>query len=157
MTEDEMIGWHHWLDAHESEWTPGVGDGQGGLACCGSWSRRVRHYWVPELNWINLIPPQGCKELDTTEQLTHKEGTWLYLLSDSLNFKLSPGERSRRPALTNPYTEAPTHTRNSKWYSAGSLLWQDSHSPRESVLLFFCRKSWKKSHRRWEFSSPRVW
>ena len=34
MTEDEMAGWHHWLDGRESEWTPGVGDGQGGLACC---------------------------------------------------------------------------------------------------------------------------
>ena len=34
MTEDEMVGWHHWLDGRESEWTPGVGDGQGGLACC---------------------------------------------------------------------------------------------------------------------------
>ena len=47
-TEDEMAGWHHWLDGPESEWTPGVGDGQGGLACCDSW---------------------GSKELDTTEQL----------------------------------------------------------------------------------------
>ena len=46
MTEDEMAGWHHWLDGREFEWTPGVGDGQGGLACCGSW---------------------GCKESDTTE------------------------------------------------------------------------------------------
>ena len=33
-TEDEMPGWHHWLDGREFEWTPGVGDGQGGLACC---------------------------------------------------------------------------------------------------------------------------
>ena len=32
--EDEMVGWHHWLDGREAEWTPGVGDGQGGLACC---------------------------------------------------------------------------------------------------------------------------
>ena len=47
-TEDEMAGWHHWLDGCESEWTPGVGDGQGGLACCDSWGR---------------------KEWDTTEQL----------------------------------------------------------------------------------------
>ena len=39
-TEDEMAGWHHWLDGHESEWTPGVGDGQGGLACCDSWGRK---------------------------------------------------------------------------------------------------------------------
>ena len=37
MTEDEMAGWHHRLDERESEGTPGVGDGQGGLACCDSW------------------------------------------------------------------------------------------------------------------------
>ena len=35
-TEDKMAGWHHWLDGRESEWTLGVGDGQGGLACCDS-------------------------------------------------------------------------------------------------------------------------
>ena len=39
-TEDEMAGWHHWLNGCESEWTPGVGDGQGGLACCDSWVRK---------------------------------------------------------------------------------------------------------------------
>ena len=37
MTEDEMAGWHHWLDGCEFGWTPGDGDGQGGLACCDSW------------------------------------------------------------------------------------------------------------------------
>ena len=36
MTEDEVVGWHHPLDGHGFGWTPGVGDGQGGLACCGS-------------------------------------------------------------------------------------------------------------------------
>ena len=51
MTEDEMAGWHHWLDGHEFEWTPGDGDGQGGLVCCDSWGRRVGHDWVTELNW----------------------------------------------------------------------------------------------------------
>ena len=35
-----MAGWHHWLDGRESEWTLGVGDGQGGLACCNSWGRK---------------------------------------------------------------------------------------------------------------------
>ena len=43
-----MVGWHHQLDEHEFEWTPGVGDGQGGLACCSPW---------------------GCKESDMTELL----------------------------------------------------------------------------------------
>ena len=40
MTEDEMAGWHHRLDGHEFESTLGVGDGQGGLACCNSWDRK---------------------------------------------------------------------------------------------------------------------
>ena len=48
MAEDEMVGWHHQLNGHELESTPGVGDGQGGLECCGSW---------------------GGKESDTTERL----------------------------------------------------------------------------------------
>ena len=39
-TEDEMVGWHHQLVGHELEQAPGVGDGQGGLACCSSWGRR---------------------------------------------------------------------------------------------------------------------
>ena len=52
-TEDEMAGWHHWLDGHESEWTPGVGDGQGGLACCDSWSRKELDM-TERLNWTEL-------------------------------------------------------------------------------------------------------
>ena len=49
-TEDEMAGWHHWLDGRESEWTPGVGDGQGGLACCDSWGRKESDT-TERLNW----------------------------------------------------------------------------------------------------------
>ena len=48
MTEDEMVVWHHWLDRHEFEQAPGVGDGQEGLECCSSW---------------------GCRESDMTEWL----------------------------------------------------------------------------------------
>ena len=40
-TEDEMVGWHHRLEGHEFGWSPGVGDGQGDLACCGSQGHRV--------------------------------------------------------------------------------------------------------------------
>ena len=53
-TEDEMAGWHHRLDGRESEWTPGVGDGHGGLMCCHSWGRRVGHDWATEVNWTEL-------------------------------------------------------------------------------------------------------
>ena len=52
-TEDEMAGWHHGLDGRESEWTPGVGDGQGGLACCDSWGREESDT-TEELNWTKL-------------------------------------------------------------------------------------------------------
>ena len=41
-TEDEVVGWHHRLDGYQFEQALGVGDGQGGLACCGPWGRRVR-------------------------------------------------------------------------------------------------------------------
>ena len=42
-TEDKMVGWQHKHNGHEFEYTPGVGDGQGGLACCSPWGCRVRH------------------------------------------------------------------------------------------------------------------
>ena len=57
MTEDEMDGWHHWLNGCEFGWTPGVGSGQGGLACCNSWGR---------------------KELDTTEWLNWTGLNWMF-------------------------------------------------------------------------------
>ena len=53
MTEDEMAGWHHWLNGLEFEWTPGVGDGQGGLACCNSWGRKESDM-TERLNWTDL-------------------------------------------------------------------------------------------------------
>ena len=54
MTEDETAGWHHRLDEHESEWTPGVGDGQGGLASCDSWGHKESDT-TERLNWTELI------------------------------------------------------------------------------------------------------
>ena len=53
MTEDEIAGWHHWLDGHEFEWTPGVGDGQGVLSCCDSWGRKESDK-TEQLNWTEL-------------------------------------------------------------------------------------------------------
>ena len=71
-TEDEMAGWHHWLDGHESEWTPGVDDGQGGLVCCDSW---------------------GCKESNTTEWLIWSGyPTAMILSSNSGGVGLIPGQ-----------------------------------------------------------------
>ena len=48
MTEDEMVGWHHWLSGDEFEQAPGDFEGQGSLACCSPWGCRVRHNWATE-------------------------------------------------------------------------------------------------------------
>ena len=53
-TEDEMVGCHHQFNGHEFGWTPGVGDGQGGLACCGSWGRKELDT-TERLNWTKTI------------------------------------------------------------------------------------------------------
>ena len=52
--EDEMAAWHYWLNGREFEWTPGVGDGQGGLVCCDSWGHRESDT-TEGLNWTELI------------------------------------------------------------------------------------------------------
>ena len=53
MTEDEMVGWHHWINGYEFEQAPGVGDGQGSLACCSPW---VHKEWAMT-EWLNWTEP----------------------------------------------------------------------------------------------------
>jgi len=81
-TEDEMVGWHHWLNGHGFGWTLVFGDGQGGQACCGSWGYKEpteRLNWT-ELNrlqypaWVNPCTEESgglqsmvSQELDMTE------------------------------------------------------------------------------------------
>ena len=74
MTEDEMVGWHHQLNGHGFGWTLGVGDGQGGLTCCGSW---------------------GHKELDTTERLN-----WTELNGNSVPLNNNTNSPFPSPQLT---------------------------------------------------------
>ena len=60
MTEDEMVGWHHWLNGCEFEWTLGVGDEQGDLACCDSLGRKESDT-TERLNWTELITKIASK------------------------------------------------------------------------------------------------
>ena len=71
MTEDEMAGWHHWLDGREFEWPPGVGDGQGGLACCNSWGRKESDMTVTELNWIE--PGTGYRNIQMNKSTQYRK------------------------------------------------------------------------------------
>ena len=103
-TEDEMAGWHHWLDGHESEWTPGVDDGQGGLACCDSWGRkesdRIERLNWTELNWVPPIrkPPQasypypseGRQNKNHSHRRSTKLITWITALTNSMKLWSCP-------------------------------------------------------------------
>ena len=70
ITGDEMAGWHHWLDGREFEWTPGVGDGQGGLACCNSWGHKESDK-TERLNWTEL---RDTKK----EKLSYIDENWYF-------------------------------------------------------------------------------
>ena len=71
-TEDEMAGWHHWLNGCDSEWTPGVGDRQGGLACCNSWGRKELDT-TERLNWTEQVDSEGQGSLASCSAWGHKE------------------------------------------------------------------------------------
>ena len=74
MTEDEMAWWHHRLDGCECEWTPGVGDGQGGLACCDSWGRKESDT-TEWLNWTDEMI-EGSKNIQTSNyKISHGDVT----------------------------------------------------------------------------------
>ena len=93
-TEDEMAGWHHWLDGHEFGWTLGVGDGQGGLAVLRFMgSQRVGHDWVAELNWTELMQVLPCTSLGSTIHVVISVmcATWIYTMH---NWRLTQSSSS---------------------------------------------------------------
>ena len=78
--EDEMVGWHHRLNGHGFGWTPGAGDGQGGLVCCSSWGRKEldmneRLNWT-ELIYGQLIFNQGSKNVQFGKDSLLNKGFW---------------------------------------------------------------------------------
>ena len=75
MTGDEMAGWHHRLNGREFEWIPGVGDGQGGLACCNSWGHKESDT-TERLNWTELR--EGNKRVLVPKDLEIKESSFVH-------------------------------------------------------------------------------
>ena len=83
-TEDEMVGWHHRLDGREFEWTPGVGDGQGGLACHGSWGRKESDM----IEWPNWTDNIGLRYIRKTRTELKGE-THESIINERFNIPLS--------------------------------------------------------------------
>ena len=92
-TEDEMAGWHHWLDGCEFEWTLGVGDGQGGLACCDSWGHKESDT-TERLNWTELNHNYWASAL---EPLCHNYWSPHTLEPLLCNKRASPQREARAP------------------------------------------------------------
>ena len=90
-TEDEMAGWYHQLDELEFAWTPGFGDGQGGLACCESWGHKESDM-TERLNWTKLNWKQKSKTKTKTKTKTHNWNARAFSLF-SLSFLLSGKKR----------------------------------------------------------------
>ena len=83
-TEDEMAGWHHWLDGRESVWTPGDGDGQGGPASCDSWGRKE----LDTTEWLNWTELNGFI-VPCIFRMARGESLWCFMsLASSSPFKV---------------------------------------------------------------------
>ena len=97
-TEDEMAGWHHRLDGRESEWTLGVGDGQGGLACCDSWGRKGSDT-TEQLNWTEAL--NSVKSFAINIFLTNKLQIAIPPMASSYGLCAHPGTLFCKSPWTN--------------------------------------------------------
>ena len=125
ITEDEMVGYHHWFDGHEFEQAPVFGDGQGGLACCSPW---------------------GCKESDKIEWLNWAECictqfTWWCMCAKSLQLC---------PTLSNPMDCSPSgssvhgilQTRILEWVAMPSSIGSSQHRDQTQISYVSCFGRW---------------
>ena len=130
MTEDEMVGWHDWLNGHEFEQAPRDGEGQGSLACCSPWD--CKELDTPEpLNSNNNLPCQRIFSLLNIFYFKNEIYLLKYMfLPTTLNFYLnvfSSQERKRFgddfPQLSNDYLPAKIlHLWQSSWFTSPKLL-----------------------------------
>ena len=121
--EDEKTGWHHWLDEHEFEQAPGVGEGQGSLVCCSPW---------------------GCKQLDMTERLN-----WTYPIANtSCNCHVSPtNQGSTMPqhiswSSLHPCTVPRIHKAFSEFWLQGDLHF-GRHREAKDTFILLSQTTWK--------------
>ena len=128
-TEDEVFGWHHWLDGRGFGWTLGDGDGQGGLACCGSWGRKESDMteWMNWLtDWIIKNPKQHKGKLENIKPV------WLCL-------HLSISSRDTFLCFLAPISLNKAMLESSSYYWAlqKSKAWQASNGITKGVFTSF--------------------
>ena len=139
-TEDEVVGWHHWLSGHGFGWTLGVGNGQGSLAFCSSW---------------------GHKELDTTEWLNWTELNWIkyrgktniylvlsmywVLLKYTLTLFISIAPYMRE-VLSSLFYESSTLKLRLKCLPQITSLERENMQTLDSKILFSTMKNWPRKH-----------
>ena len=176
-TEDEMAGWHHCLNGRESEWTPGVGDGQGGLACCDSWGHKESDT-TEQLNWTELgklssghrtgkvvfipIPKKGnpkeCSNYHTIALISHSSKVLLKILQAGFSnmwtvnlqmYKLVI-EKAEEPEIKLPTSSGSSKKQeSSRKISISALLTMPK--PLTVWIAINCGKFWKT----WEYQTTR--
>ena len=117
-TEEEMAGWHHRLDGHEFEWTPGDGDGQGGLECCDSWGRKESDTteWLNwrltcGVPWPEIKPVAPVLGVHSLSHCTTREVprlfSWIHLSHNSVLFT--------QQVMTSLITNLPIFNHSTDW------------------------------------------
>ena len=106
-TENEMVGWHHWHNGHGFGWTPGVGDGQGGLACCGSWG----HKESDMTEWLNWTEPLDLGFLDDSvvKNSPANAGDTSFIPRSGRSSGEGNGNTFQYPCLENPMDRGAWH------------------------------------------------
>ena len=137
-TEDEMAGWHHRLDGRESEWTLGVGDGQGGLACCDSCGCKESD--TPEwLNWTEKLQRWEPREICSLEvHITNHHVTWAYASIPRCQLQERVMGRVENPSLKIPLSSFAGQLSDSAQGPGTAVPGQRGQDHRPGLLLYRC-------------------
>ena len=123
-TEDELVGRHHRLNGHEFGWTPGVGDGQGGLTCCGSWGRKESDA-TERLNWTELLQSAWLWPVDALKAVFHAAlvRVWGFWVNHS---------------IWDAHLDCSTQKGTQCWEFTLEFLWISRSGARIDILDLFC-------------------
>ena len=130
-----MVGWHHWINGHGFGWTPGVGDGQGGLACCGSWVAKSWTWlsnWIEQgstlCNWEKKKFYKRCISHHHAIHLTCSPSSPIHV-TDRMDFRRSPSDLVDHHLITALWGLTPSKTDVGEW--------PEHRAP----LMFYCPRN----------------